>query len=341
MSSKSLNKRIRKKVNTVRKYFLNSLIKRIKKKVNAGRKYFLDNLNEKIKVIIWNTYSLFWKSKKLLIFRKTLQGKFYIPPNCASIGSSLFLRSNYELKTITAVIDFLISQKYLLCSEVGVCRGTILDIGANIGTVSIGMIYKNYFDRAIAIEADLDNFNILRKNIRLNNFEKQIKPICCAVSDNKSEVPFLIYKDFAGAHHITKNFDANGKRNIIINKKTNTLDNLIKETDEFFTKEINLVWMDIEGYEIPALKGGGILLERNIPFVIEFYPALMLERAGLSREECIAFFKSNWKYFWIVKSNLQFVKQHIEEINVLFDELLNNKNNGAKPYFTNILLAKN
>ncbi len=44
-------------------------------------------------------------------------------------------------------------------------EGVLLDIGANIGIISIGMLTQGEMDRAIAIEPDPFNVELLRRNI--------------------------------------------------------------------------------------------------------------------------------------------------------------------------------
>ena len=53
---------------------------------------------------------------------------------------------------------------------------TIIDIGAHIGTYSIPMAQKASKGKVISIEADLESYNLLLKNIESNNLQERILP---------------------------------------------------------------------------------------------------------------------------------------------------------------------
>jgi FkbM family methyltransferase len=58
---------------------------------------------------------------------------------------------------------------------------TFVDVGANIGTHTIWAL-RNGFENAICIEADVENFKLLRVNQILNGVEKNCSNVLAAVS---------------------------------------------------------------------------------------------------------------------------------------------------------------
>src|SRR6056297_2850129 len=87
----------------------------------------------------------------------TPQGRFCLPLDLDdSISKSLFIHKNYEL-------DFMRAAMRQIRTMVGDAprRTTIIDIGANHGVTSIGMIRLNECQQAFAFEPAPRNFELL------------------------------------------------------------------------------------------------------------------------------------------------------------------------------------
>jgi methyltransferase, FkbM family len=109
----------------------------------------------------------------------------------------------------------------------------------------------------LAIEANPMVFGILVENIKLNKFSN-IVPINCAVANEEGEVEFFIpnTNNLGGSCILDKDILDKEKfslrtEGMIIRVKTKTLLNILLEHD---IKNIDLLKMDIEGYEIKVLK---------------------------------------------------------------------------------------
>ena len=147
---------------------------------------------------------------------------------------------------------------------------TFLDIGANIGYFSL--LATKQMDSnglAIAVEPSAREYAILLKNIKLNHFEKNIVSINCAASDQTSICKFNV-ENHTGTNKIT---------DLTVNPDATTLTISLplKQVIPSSVQSISLAKIDVEGYEVFALKG---LLSRPRSvevsrIVIEFSPLLL------------------------------------------------------------------
>ena len=111
----------------------------------------------------WRLRRLFTRYARV----STRQGIFELDLKDESISWKMFVQKQYELKWTNRVVKFLEEKGYYKVSQ----KGTVLDVGANNGVISIGMLYLRQFYRAIAIEPEPHNFSLLQKNVKLINFK--------------------------------------------------------------------------------------------------------------------------------------------------------------------------
>jgi len=120
-----------------------------------------------------------------------------------------------------------------------------IDIGANIGFYSILAIKKHY-EEIYSIEANKNTFKYLKKNIELNKSLKN-KVFNYAIGEKKEEAYITNNIFHTGGNEI--NFDKKGIKTKII-----SLDEFIREQN-IKISNIGFIKIDIEGYEIKAIKG--------------------------------------------------------------------------------------
>jgi FkbM family methyltransferase len=153
----------------------------------------------------------------------------------------------------------------------------VVDMGANIGYYTLLAARRvGPHGRVYAFEPEPQNFKLLAENIRLNGYENVVA-VQKAVSNETGAAALFLSLRGSGSHSLLPSRDY-GKETIAI--ETVTL-------DEFFEKEgsptIQVIKMDVEGWEIEALGGMRRLLMRNSPLkmIVEFYPWGLLSR-GMS-----------------------------------------------------------
>ncbi len=137
-----------------------------------------------------------------------------------------------------------------------------IDIGANIGYYTLIMARRA--KHVYAFEPEPNNFEILKKNITINNITNATL-YNKAVSDTNGMITLYLCDLNYGMHRIYPSRWCNGK----IQVESVRLDDIIDDAD--------FIKMDIEGSEFSALKGMKRLLEKGVSILMEFHPESIRE----------------------------------------------------------------
>lgn len=150
-----------------------------------------------------------------------------------------------------------------------------VDIGANIGYHTI---YGAKLAKAvIAFEPQKDNFAILQENVARNSCPNVI----CenfGVSDREGAASIFLCGNNKGGHSLVKS-DEVGKEEAI---RTIILDSYLAG------RKVDVIKMDIEGWELHALKGMLETLKRSRPVLISEFRASSIQTAGGNPEEFLS-----------------------------------------------------
>ncbi len=156
---------------------------------------------------------------------------------------------------------------------------TVLNVGANIGTVAVPLVKHFGFAHGVACEPEPVNFDLLRLNILANGLEDRIAAVRAAVGTSDSEISFGVFEDSSGKHMVlrddrlrSKFTDTEGRR--ILTVPGATLDGLLAER-QIDPGAVGLVWVDTQGHEAHVLRGASQLLDRPVPMLIEFHPGML------------------------------------------------------------------
>jgi FkbM family methyltransferase len=126
---------------------------------------------------------------------------------------------------------------------------TLIDVGANIGTLSIiGALTVGPTGRVVAVEAHPRTATFLRGNIALNRLTN-IEVRLCALGTRTGTAQLT-----NGRSDDQNRMTTDGGVEVPLRR----LDDL-----ELPAGEISLLKIDVEGYELPVLQGGGGVLERT------------------------------------------------------------------------------
>lgn len=270
----------------------------------------------KFNILRWYLYKTFRKTVTVT----TKHGKFTLSTRDDFISKDLYVYGQYGLDFILRTLEFLRAQKQIPAKG----EGVVLDIGANNGVVSIALIHLNEFSKALAIEPDPFNFQLLNKNVLLNKLEKRMKCLRYAVSDQKGEVQFELSNNNLGDHRV-RNSVASGQtsenynevmRNVI-KVPCEKIDNIL--STEEMTSNISLVWIDVQGFEGYVIKGGSKIFSSNIPVVCEIWP-YAINRSGMSFESLYELVNTYWKYYWVMRDG-KFVCYSTQTFDVFIKEL--------------------
>lgn len=132
-------------------------------------------------------------------------------------------------------------------------RGTAIQAGGNVGVYPANL--ARFFSRVHTFEPDQDNFDCLRANLA-SSANIQAYNFALGSKDGTIDLERTIpgncgaYKPRAGSQYRTSTVDSLG------------------------LKYVDLIWLDVEGYETEALDGA-------IETVREFRPVLIFENIGM------------------------------------------------------------
>jgi FkbM family methyltransferase len=145
-------------------------------------------------------------------------------------------------------------------------EGTVLDIGANIGIMSVHLSRKLARGRVLAFEPMPENLDALRRILR--HFDlRNVEVHACALGDHEGEVEMVMPLEgrakLQGLSHIVHESITERNEGIRVKVPLRTLDTM----EELFRPDTHLtgIKMDVENSEAFVLAGGLKLLERWSP----------------------------------------------------------------------------
>lgn len=187
------------------------------------------------------------------------------------IGRSVFLTGGFDFS------KFELTLRLLGRSRVR----RLIDVGANIGTITVPAVSRGYSETAIAIEPDPLNFKLLECNIRLSDLESRVQCVQAAAASRRVGNTLMLERslDNYGDHRIATRSGTRPTHGNAVAVDTVRLDDLVNEP----STGGDLVWMDVQGYEAEVLLGAPRLLESGVPMVLEIWPFGLNEHGGLLR----------------------------------------------------------
>ena len=175
---------------------------------------------------------------------------YEVPDLREPIAFHLLINRAYEPETQDLLLRFL---------PVG---GVFIDVGANIGTFTIPAAkHVGSSGRVVAIEASREVFNVLQKNIDINKVEN-VQLVCAAAGASAGDTEFYPAPvDHFGMGSRAPQFNA-----APIGIPSVMLDSLVQR---FNLSSVDLIKIDVEGFELDVLKGAtGLLSAKSPPLVI-------------------------------------------------------------------------
>jgi FkbM family methyltransferase len=171
------------------------------------------------------------------------------------LTSRLFYHKKWEESTMPWFILFSKKSK------------NILDAGSNIGLYSIVAAHANPKAKIFAFEPNPNNFERLKINIHLNNFDNRITALPLAVSDQDKEISFFLplKKRISDVSSAVKGHSQhfNKLEHTSITVKSVALDSQFANR----TQKIDLIKIDVELYELHVLRGMTDILKKDRPVI--------------------------------------------------------------------------
>jgi FkbM family methyltransferase len=175
------------------------------------------------------------------------------------IGREVFLHGEFDFTKLETALA-------ILAREGRPSPSHLIDVGANIGTITIPALKRGLVQTATAIEPHPHNLRLLRANIALNGLENHVTVLAQAVGNCDTVLHLNESSTNSGNHTI-------GSEGIPV--RSSRLDDLPLPSAQ------SLLWMDIEGYEGHALQGATRLLDAGVPVVCEFNPTFLARSEGM------------------------------------------------------------
>jgi len=162
-------------------------------------------------------------------------------------------------------------------------NSTFIDVGAHIGYYSI-LIGKNVRGvNVISFEPSKENYDILCKNIELNNLKKIVTPFPFAVSD-KNETTTLYLNPFNDGGNSLEQLPHQALKEEKV--QCVRLDDFLKEHNYY---NINFIKIDVEGHEMKVLHG--------MPnTILKFHPTFLIEAQTKNEQNEIVIFLKSFGY---------------------------------------------
>lgn len=177
------------------------------------------------------------------------------------------------------VLEILDDDPYATLCEGVLNDSVMLDIGANIGLVSLQQSAKYPGLEFYCIEPHPHTYNLLRSNILANRLEDKVSAFHGAVSDSDGFMMINVEEDGNMAY----------AGEIRANSKAKEVKVKCWRIDDFCeTNQINpnYIKIDVEGHEVEALKGGINTLREAKKVVVECHSDQLLADCRLILEDC-------------------------------------------------------
>jgi FkbM family methyltransferase len=158
-------------------------------------------------------------------------------------------------------------ESYILTKFTPKEGDTVIDIGAHIGRYTITSSKQvGNTGKVVAIEADPDNFQLLKRNIALNNLTN-VLPLNYAVFSTRTRMK--LYEQSASAKYNSLMLTRAAKTKNYVEVNADTLDSILQLNE---VSQVNWIKIDVEGAEFEVLKGSTKTLSgENVSLLIEIH----------------------------------------------------------------------
>jgi FkbM family methyltransferase len=203
------------------------------------------------------------KSRNVVI--NTKSGRFELPNLVEIISLDLFINGIYE----NGLVQFL--------SDRIPAGGVFIDVGANIGSISIPLAIKRPDITIVAIEASPWIYKILTGNISHNNIPNISAENYAVYSESGKDLPMYAPKDLFGKGSLKPVFTKDAEM-----VKTITVDDI---KVKFNLPAIDCMKVDVEGFEAVVFKGMANVIKLKKPAIVFEFAQWTEQAAGFATGE--------------------------------------------------------
>lgn len=169
------------------------------------------------------------------IIIRTGSGIFRLPNVKESISFELFINGSYE----RGLVDLLASQIPP--------NGVFLDIGANIGSISISLANRRKDISIISVEASPWIFSVLSENVRMNKLTNITLINKAVFHTSGMSLPMFAPKEYFGKGSLKPVYTQDAEQ-----VETITIEDILKLSP---SQNADFIKVDVEGFEKPVFDG--------------------------------------------------------------------------------------
>ncbi len=180
---------------------------------------------------------------------------------------------------------------------------TIVDVGANVGFHALhAAVLAGPRGRVVAVEPDPGSARVLRLACSLLSGAAPVEVVEAALSDHDGT---LVFSDLGNPGNSGARFTHSDEETLqrLVHGPAPTFSEVraVRWDDHFGDVPIDLVKLDVEGYEPVVVRGMAGSVERYRPAVVtEFAPGNLEQLGGVRAEEYLAWFLTRGYRAWIV-----------------------------------------
>jgi FkbM family methyltransferase len=172
----------------------------------------------------------------------------------------------------------------------------VIDVGANIGYYTVLLADKiGESGKVYAFEPDKTNFEILKKNVEVNNL-KNVILVNAAVGSKAGKLKLHKSKENLGDHKLYGD-----------DKETEEV-KIIKLNDFLKDKKIDLMKIDTQGWEPEVIDGAKKIISKNKPIMFLEYSPASYQIAKLDGQKMIKSLRKIYKNIWWIDECLYIYK---------------------------------
>jgi len=215
------------------------------------------------------------------ILTSTRNGLLAVDPRDFGVSRSLLRGGSYDWPEVC-----------LLSRLIG-ADSTLVVVGAHLGALLIPIALRSAARKIVAFEPSPNNYRLLKINLAINDLDA-VTVHNTAVGEREGQVGFTLNSINSGNSRVSSSGE--------VMVPVVTLDSALSGD----TTEIDLLVMDVEGFEVYAIRGGARVLARTRYFYVEYAPE-QLEEQGSSSAEFIHSVAENFSSMYLqVANTLQF-----------------------------------
>lgn len=214
--------------------------------------------------------------------------------------------------------------KFTECYNNAYNIANIIDVGANFGYHTL-LFSKKCYGNVYAFEPQIQNFKLLEENIKINNIQNVIAfNYACGDDNCEIKMPIINCNYNVNMGDITPNLDC------IHNNYSITRSVLL---DEMNFPQIDLIKIDVQGWEKKVLTGSTNILQTYKPTMIVEFEYFQLAKTNISCAELFEFIKNQNYYIFYLEYS--YPSDHICVHNDRLDDFKNKFKNYIFPHTEN------